>query len=163
MRGLGKTSGNVQLMFHLVQADGFTDEDPEIKDVVTELRKLFNFQGYRLLSTSVLNVVLERKPGWAELRGGGTQRMFAGDSETLLAMDVDLSADRASETVRVKVMLTNVVPWHIRANSDVDPVDEFLEASVTIRDSQTVVLGSTRLSLEEPVLILVVTPRFDPK
>ena len=49
---------NVQFVFHLVQADGFTDEDPEISDVVKELRMAFNFQGYRLLSTSVLNVGL---------------------------------------------------------------------------------------------------------
>ena len=36
---------NVLLTFHLIQADGFTDEDPEISDVVSELRKLFNFRG----------------------------------------------------------------------------------------------------------------------
>ena len=49
---------NVQFVFQLVQADGFTDEDPEISDVVKELRMAFNFRGYRLLSTSVLNVGL---------------------------------------------------------------------------------------------------------
>ena len=52
---------NVLLTFHLIQADGFTDEDPEISDVVSELRKLFNFRGYRLLSTSVFNVGLARR------------------------------------------------------------------------------------------------------
>ena len=51
---------NVLLTFHLVQADGFTDEDPEISHVVSELRKLFNFEGYRLLSTSIFNIGVER-------------------------------------------------------------------------------------------------------
>ena len=37
-----------------------------------------------------------------------------------------------------------------------------LEASVTMRDGQSVVLGSARRTPDEPVLILVVTPRIDP-
>ena len=30
-----ETVQNVQLIFHLVEADGFTDDDPEISDVVS--------------------------------------------------------------------------------------------------------------------------------
>ncbi|MEO5509524.1 MAG: hypothetical protein ABIS27_02775, partial [Longimicrobiales bacterium] len=32
---------NVRLTFILIQADGYTNEDPEIRPIVTELRKIF--------------------------------------------------------------------------------------------------------------------------
>ena len=145
-----ETVQNVQLVFHLVEADGFTDDDPEISDVVSELRKLFNFQGYRLLSTSMLNVGLARISN-VTVAGTGSQRIFADDSETPLTIQAEVSARRSARTVRAKVTLTDVFSrWSL------------LEASVTIRDGQRVVLGSARRSAEEPVLILIVTPRIDP-
>ncbi|WP_419940621.1 hypothetical protein [Candidatus Palauibacter sp.] len=145
-----ETIQNVQLIFHLVEADGFTDEDSEISDVVAELRKLFNFRGYRLLSTSMLNVGLARS-SVVTVTGSGSQRIFADDSETPLTIHTEVSARRSGKTVRAKVTLTDVFSlWSL------------LEASVTIRDGQRVVLGSARRSAEEPVLILIVTPRIDP-
>ena len=69
----------MQLVFDLVQADGFTDEDPEISDAVTELRMVFNFRGYRLLSRSVLNVgLVGRTSGSASVTGSASQRNLPG-------------------------------------------------------------------------------------
>ena len=142
---------NVLLTFHLVQADGFTDDDPEISDVATELRKLLSFQGYRLLSTSVLNIGLARARTYT-LVGTGSQRIIAGDLAQPLAIGVEVSATRgSSETVRAKVTLATPAG-----------LSPLLEASVTIRHGQRVVLGSARRTADEPVLILVVTPRIDP-
>lgn len=146
-----ETVQNVQLVFHLVEADGFTDDDPEISDVVAELRKLFNFQGYRLLSTSVLNVGLARTSNFT-VGGAGSQRIVADDSETPLVLSADVSARRSTGNVRAKVTLTEVMGLQ----------GPLLQASVTIRDGQRVVLGSARRSAGEPVLILIVTPRMDP-
>ena len=155
---------HVRFRFFLVQADGFTEQDPEIADVVKELRKLFNFQGYRLLSTPILNIVLENRTGLNRWDGYGTQRIVVGDSEQPWELSLDVRAALpSSPTIRVEVSLTSVVPWSIRENASRDPVEVYLEASVTIRDGQTVVLGSTRTSAEEPVLILVLTPEFDPQ
>ena len=157
---------NVQLVFHLVQADGFTDRDPEISDVVTELRKLFNFQGYRLLSTSVLNVGLARATaGSASVTGGGAQRIVPGDSSTPLTISADISARRSTRTVRARVTLTEgVFRWTGGSETTViRGTPTLLEASVTIRDGQRVVLGSARRAADDPVLILVVTPRIDPQ
>ena len=145
-----ETIQNVQLIFHLVEADGFTDEDIEISDVVAELRKLFNFRGYRLLSTSMLNVGLAQATV-STVTGSGSQRIVADDSGTPLVIHAEVSARRSTRTVRAKVTLT-----------DVSSLVPLLEASVTIRDGQRVVLGSARRSAEEPVLILIVTPRIDP-
>ena len=156
-----ETVQNVQLVFHLVEADGFTDDDPEISDVVSELRKLFNFRGYRLLSTSVLNVGLARTSNVA-VEGTGSQRIVADDSETPLAIHAVVSARRSTRTVRAKVTLTDEIS---RPTGFVTTTEEqlpLLEASVTIRDDQRVVLGSARRSANEPVLILIVTPRIDP-
>lgn len=155
-----ETVQNVQLVFHLVEADGFTDDDPEISDVVSELRKLFNFQGYRLLSTSLLNVGLVG--GMADATGGGSQRIIADNSETPFTIQADVSARRSTGTVRAKVTLTDETS---RLTGFVMRTEEqlpLLEASVTVRDGQRVVLGSARRSAEEPVLILIVTPRIDP-
>ena len=144
-----ETVQNVQLVFHLVEADGFTDDDPEISDVVSELRKLFNFQGYRLLSTSVLNIGLSYfSPG--TVTGSGRQRIALDDSRTPLAISAEVRARRTQGTVRATVTLTDMVPLPL------------LEASVTMRDGQRVVLGSARRSTDAPVLILIVTPSIDP-
>ena len=151
---------NVRFVFHLVQADGFNDEDPEISDVVTELRKLFNFQGYRLLSTSMLNIGLARAINTST--GKGSQRIVAGDSEPYLAISADVTARLSTGAVRAKVTLTDVT-WGVHGNVPALETVPLLETSVTIRDGQRVVLGTARRTAEEPVLILVVTPRIDPK
>lgn len=162
-----ETVRNVQLVFHLVEADGFTDDDPEISDVVAELRKLFNFQGYRLLSTSVLNVGLARTSNFT-VGGTGSQRIVADDSETPLVLSADVSARRSTGNVRAKVTLidsTSGTAWSGGSEGGVVVMGlagPLLEASVTIRDGQRVVLGSARRSAGEPVLILIVTPRMDP-
>ena len=156
---------NVLLTFHLVQADGFTDQDPEISDVVSELRKLFNFQGYRLLSTSVFNVGLARVDRETNTlaSGEGSQRIVPDDSETPLTILAEISAIRSTGTVRAKVTLTDRTTRQIRFTGTTTERLPLLEASVTMRDGQRVVLGSTRRSAGEPVLILIVTPRIDPK
>ena len=142
----------------MVEADGFTDDDPEISDVVSELRKLFNFEGYRLLSTSVLNVGLARTSN-VTVGGTGSQRIIADDSERPLTIQAEVTARRSSGTVRARVTLTDVYSRGLLELTERLPL---LEASVTIRDGQRVVLGSARRSAEEPVLILIVTPRIDP-
>lgn len=152
---------NVLLTFHLVQADGFTDQDPEISDVVDELRKLFNFQGYRLLSTSVFNVGLVRDSRGIYVTGDGSQRIYPSDSETPLTIKAEIGSRRSTGTVRAKVTLTDVITRKIGYSTSTERLP-LLEASVTIRDGQRVVLGSARRTAEEPVLILVVTPRVDP-
>lgn len=158
---------NVLLTFHLIQADGFTDQDPEISDVVNELRKLFNFRGYRLLSTSVFNVGLDGYGG-DYLTGYGSQRIYTDGSDTRLTIVAEVSSQTSMGPVRAKVTLTDKSTRPIRGPAGATVMRRgteafpLLEASVTIRDGQRVVLGSARPTADEPVLILVVTPRIDP-
>ena len=151
---------NVLLTFHLVQADGFTDEDPEISDVVSELRKIFNFQGYRLLSTSVFNVGLMPSTSERSASGEGLQRIYPSGSKTALTIKADVSSQRATGTVRAKVTLTDQTTRTTGGlRSERLPL---LELTVTFRDGQMAVLGSAPRSADGPVLILIVTPRIDP-
>lgn len=157
---------NVLLTFHLVQADGFTDDDPEISDVVTELRRLFNFRGYRLLSTSVFNVgVAPQAPGANTLRGSGSQRIIPVGSETPLIVQTDVTAlsSATARTVRATVRLKEVTTRRFGVLEAETAQLPLLEASVTMRDGQRVVLGTAFRSADEPVLILIVTARIDPQ
>ena len=157
----GQDVRNVQFVFQLVQADGFTDEDPEISDVVSELRMAFNFRGYRLLSTSVLNVGLELPyRGSPTVTGSGSQRIFPDDYEKPLTIRAEVSARRSTGTIRAEVALTDLIVWGPTGELISPPL---LGASVTMRDGQRVLLGSARRSADEPVLILIVTPRIDPE
>lgn len=155
---------NVLLTFHLIQADGFTDEDPEISDVVGELRNVLGFKGYRLLSTSIFNIGLVRSSRGTYVSGDGSQRIYPRGSETPLAIKAQVSSNRAPPgTVRATVTLTDETT-RPAGRQTVGRTERFplLEASVTIRDAQRVVLGSARRTPDEPVLILVVKPRIDP-
>ena len=155
---------NVLLTFHLVQADGFTDDDPEISDVVTELRRIFNFQGYRLLSTSLFNVGMQMTDYDNDpLQGSGSQRIVVENSDVVLMVDADLQAAQRSSIVRGTVKLTDVTRFVDRGWGDYDDLPPLLKISVNMRDGQRVVLGSAPRTAEEPVLILVVTARIDPE
>jgi hypothetical protein len=154
---------NVLLTFHLVQADGFTDDDPEISDVVTELRRIFNFQGYRLLSTSLFNVGMQMSNYDNDpLRGSGSQRVVVENSDMVLMVDARLRAAQRSSMIRGTVKLTDITDFNSRGWGDYDDLPPLLEISVNMRDGQRVVLGSAPRTADEPVLILVVTARINP-
>ena len=151
---------NVLLTFQLIQADGFTDVDPEISDVVGEISKIFNFQGYRLLSTSVFNVGLMPSNSGRTASGSGLQRIYPSGSEAALTLQAEVTSQRATGNVRAKVTLTDETRRHSTGNyAERIPL---LEITVTFRDGQMAVLGSAPRTADGPVLILVVTPRIDP-
>ena len=149
---------NVLLTFHLVQADGFTDEDPEISDVVSELREIFNFQGYRLLSTSVFNVGLIPNTSGSRATGEGLQRIYPIGFEKGMTIKANVSSRRSTGTVRATVTLTDQIRQSYARGEELP----LLETTVTFRDGQRAVLGSGPGNAEGAVLILIVTPRIDP-
>ena len=46
---------DVRLHFQLIEADGFTDSDPRIEHVEAELRRIFQFGGYRLAGEAMVS------------------------------------------------------------------------------------------------------------
>ena len=144
----GQAPDNVRLVFQLVEADGFQDRDPEIADVVEELRELFRFEGYRLVSAGLVNATPR---GYAStlLTGGemGTYQVEVNLEPVVEA--VEDGPDRVSpDRVRIGVAL----------NREGD--GNAMNATVTVRDGQTLVLGSTR-TRAGAALILVMRTTFD--
>lgn len=128
---------NVRLVFQLVEANGFQGEDPEIADVVGELRQLFRFEGYRLAATGLLNLM----PFAA-----GSTRLTGGEvGGYVVEVRTDLAED--NERMRIGVELRH------------DNEGPAMDATVTVRDGQTLVLGSTR-TYEGAALILVMRVQF---
>lgn len=135
---------NVQLTFHVIEADGFQNDDPEIRTVVTELRKLFRFQGYRLLSESVLHATANPR--------SSVNQQVADDERRLYHIGADVSTVGDDLALAVRLGLrTGAEDWTWLIN-----------ASVRLQDGKTVVLGTARLAGQSGALILVVTPRIDP-
>ena len=68
---------NVLLTFHLIQADGFTDQDPEISDVVTELRSSSTSRGtgcFRLRSSTSAWCATRKGPSYLAMAPSESSR-----------------------------------------------------------------------------------------
>ncbi len=139
---------NVRLVFQLVEADGFQDRDPEIADVVEELRSLFRFEGYRLVSTGLVNA---SPRGYAStlLTGGelGTYQVEV-NLEPVVETNEDGPDTLSRDRVRIGVGLNH------------EGEGTAMNATVTVRDGQTLVLGSTR-TRAGAALILVMRTTFN--
>lgn len=134
---------NVQLTFHLIEADGFQGDDPEIAAVVTELRKLFRFQGYRLLSKSVLHATANP--------GSSVSQQVADDQGRGYHISADVASAGGDLALTVELGLMQQSGGYTG----------LIDASVRLQDGRTVVLGSARLSGQSGALILAVTPTID--
>ena len=128
---------NARFVFQLVEANGFENSDPEIEDVVSELRDLFRFDGYRLVDTALLNTA----------SSGGAQALarLAGGEHGDFQVSVYVTQTESPETVRVSVELVSYEEG------------QTMEATVNVRDGQTLVLGSTRTSSDAALILIMRT------
>lgn len=148
-------SKNVRLVFQLIEANGFTDVDPAIGDVVEELQKLFRFNGYRLSTTSVLNGVVGEHVNIV------SQRLMVGERGKL-QLEAWLYSLPDPAAIRVIVNLRDARYESTYQGSRV-PLPEILDVSVNIRNGQTIILGSARPTASSEALILVMRAEFDPQ
>lgn len=132
----------LRLRFRLIEADSFRDVDPEIADVVEELRSLFRFEGYRLLGEAMVSVA-----GGTMDRQGFSQR-FMGSADVFQVR---------SEARLVKPGTVRLEPVQLWGGGN----DNLLETSVTISAGQTVVIGGARARLGERSFILTATAETD--
>ncbi len=128
----------VMLTFQIIEADGASASDPAIADVERELRRLFRFEGYRLVAETQVAAI--QGTGIRQLVGDeGRQQRFlihssvnevrTGSDATTLTLDVALDAAGAGT---------------------------ILETSVTIPAGHAVVLGTGQAPGFDGALILVV-------
>lgn len=130
----------VRLHFQLIEADGARTADPRIAEVEAELRKLFRFTGYRLLTEAVLS---------------GTARssisQMVGEREDF-AIGVDINDVRT-------VNDTGIVSMHVQLRST---HGTGLGSQINAREGQTVVLGNTQVGegQQRSTVILTVRPEL---
>ena len=130
----------VVLHFQIVAANGYEGSDPEIAAVEVELRKLLRYRGYRLLASTMIQVMEGES---------ATQMVIA--NEMPLDIRVHVGPVRG-EAVELQVQVAT--PW-----------DQVLETAVNLPVGKTVVLGTGRNRAlvrgspveDEGALILIVT------
>jgi hypothetical protein len=131
----------VRLHFQLIEANGSSTADPAIAEVEAELRKLFRYTGYSLVTEALVGgmegshieqVVGDAPPedGWIITAAIGEVRMI-GDSGWV--------------SMRVGVR---------------NPMRGAFETQVNAREGQTLVVGNAQLMHSGGTLILTVRPEF---
>lgn len=126
-------SPDVRLNFQLVEANGFTTTDPRINDVEGELRRLFDFQGYRLAAEATIV---------ATDNSDITQGMRSSDGRLF---------EIHAFVERVEANTTTLHNATLQTNDGWD-----LSTSVTVRDGQTLVLGTSPTGDQRGTLFLTV-------
>lgn len=124
---------DMRLRFQLIEADGFTDSDASIAAVETELRKIFQFRGYRLAGETFVSAT-----DGSDIQQG----MRASDG----TFSITGAVYRVSPGV---IRLESVTLW----GPDGGPT---LQTTVTIRPGQTVILGSSPKNGSTATLLLTV-------
>jgi hypothetical protein len=142
LQDIDRSRPTVRLHFQLIEADGSGPADPAIAEVEAELRKLFRYEGYRLLHQAVV---------------GGTEgsriEQVVGrhdDAEAgyiLIAAIGSVRSTGDSGTVQLEVGVRN-------------PMRGALMTTVNARAGQTLVVGNAQIIHGGGTLILTVRPEF---
>ena len=111
---------DTRLHFQLIEADGFTETDARIAEVETELRKVFQFRGYRLAGEAIVAVT-----NGSEV----SQRLRAEDGMYMITGEIDQISPTG---LRVR----EATLWS-------DAHTPIFSTTVNIRPGQTLVLGTS--------------------
>lgn len=134
---------SVMLHFQIIEADGAGTGDPAIAAVEQELRRLFRFEGYRLVAETQVGGI----------QGTGIRQAVGssdGDEFMIQAGVTEVRTGAEPVTVTLDVALGAM------------GVGSILETSVTIPAGHSVVLGTARAPAFEGALILVVRAEIVP-
>lgn len=125
---------DMQLHFQLIEADGAERTDPAIADVEAELRRLFRYEGYRLMGEAFARTTSE---------GGEFMQEFMGTSPPYRVM-AEVTSRSADEVFLRELILQD------------DRGRQRFVTSVRIRVGQTLVLGSAEKEDGQSTVILTV-------
>ena len=110
----------VRFHFQLIEADGFTASDPAIAEVEAELRKVFQFRGYRLAAEATISVT-----NYAEFH----QRLAGSNDVFQIEGNVDWTRGDLIHLENVRLVQQDA--------------GDLLMTSMNVRPGQTLVLGSS--------------------
>jgi hypothetical protein len=129
---------SVRLRFQIIQADGVTRQDPAIAEIEETLRKLFRFEGYRLLADAVMagteGAVLNQ-----DVSGGGHVFRVGAEIQEIRAVG-------DSGAVRIAVSL------EMRGGA--------LRTTITIPVGEIAVLGNAQVGTNGGQVVLAVRPEL---
>ncbi|NNG15468.1 MAG: hypothetical protein HKM89_03230 [Gemmatimonadales bacterium] len=142
LQDIDRSRPTVRLHFQLIEADGAGPVDPAIAEVEAELRKLFRYEGYRLLHEAVV--------GGTE--GSHIEQVVGRQDDAdagyiLIAAIGSVRASADSGTVQLEVGVRN-------------PMRGALMTTVNARAGQTLVVGNAQIIHGGGTLILTVRPEF---
>lgn len=127
-----KAPRSVTLHFQLIEANGARESDPEIAEIEAELRKLFRFEGYRLMTEASIST----------LEGSGI-------NQALFDQAMNQSADFFPGYVLTGYIGTpggqGAGEILVQVQLDAMSGHSLVAASVALGFGNTVVLGTTRL------------------
>jgi hypothetical protein len=124
---------DVRLHFQLIEADGFTTSDPRIAAVEAELRKIFQFGGYRLAAEAMVSASNESSVS-QQMAGAGDMFIVEGEVNWVRGNVIRLQNISLAQRDR----------------------GEILRTSVNVRPGQTLVLGSSPKEGSTATLLLTV-------
>ena len=133
-------ASSFHLHFQLVEANGATEPDPAIADVVEELRRALRFDGYSLVGEA--RIAVRPRARFAQLlQTAENEYRISGafeESESGYVLSVGLSRPRS----------------RTQGNTTTHFTSRGLETDVGIRPNQTLVLGS--ISVEDSAVLFAV-------
>ncbi len=132
-----KARPDVRLHFRLIEADGYKTSDPRIAEVEAQLRKIFQFGGYRLMGEAYVAATDE-----SNVRQG----LRGPDDPYAVSAEIHWVHPRV-------IRLQDVWLWH-------GSHDVLIQTTVNVRPGQTLVLGTspgTATGSSTGTLLLAVT------
>lgn len=140
------------LRFQLIAAENTQNRDPAIAAVEAQLRDLFRFPGYRLLSEATATASA----------GEQFNLLIPADDERfqLNGHVMSVSTAEGDQTARLRVSLERPVPVALQGKALPGSI---LGTGLSVPIGQTVVLGSSTPGGNIQAIILVVRPEIVPK
>jgi hypothetical protein len=146
-------SASVVLRFQIIEADGFTENDPAIADVRSALRELFRFRGYRLHGEAMIRAKSGAEFHQITTTTDGARYTISGSVSAVMI------GRQNGGNVALRISLT---PGATRRDSRGEVIEmagmPIIGTEVTVPLGQTVVIGTAHTEPQKPALILVVRP-----
>lgn len=127
-------ASSVRLQFQIIEADGAAPPDSGIADVVTELRKLFRYEGYRRVADALLT---------GSSHQDFRQIVSGADGYRINGSVGQIAVSEGTGSFPLQVAL-------------ITRQGEAIATTVNVRTGQTVVLGTARPDTRRGALILTV-------
>jgi len=152
---------NIELIAYLLIASEQASEKntpPELDGVMTQLKGIFKYQGFRLLDTLVVRC--------RDRSGGSVNAVAPGSTQsirTLYDFSFDwatITSDSSGNTIRIdRLRLGAQLPVMPNSESKLTYLDTGIKTNIDLREGQKVVVGKATIDGSNGALFLVLTAK----